>query len=134
MYIIDGDYMRKYYLFNIKSELNRIFRHNPYGLYKTIEDLYDIKRIKYEVALYNELCDLIDSSSIKYYIENTFNYNKNKDKYLLGNTLIEVNRSCVVVESEYNIPDIFKTLGIYSKNFLVIDFYNNDYFWLNKFI
>lgn len=126
--------MRKYYLFNVKDELNRIYKYNPYGLYKTIEDLYEIKTVKYEVALYNELCNIIDANAIKYYIEHTYKCHKNHNKYLLDTTLIEINPSCVVVESNYNLPDIFKTLDIYSKNFLVIDFYNNDYFWLNRYI
>ena len=27
--------MRKYYLFNVKEEITRIYKDNPYGLYKT---------------------------------------------------------------------------------------------------
>lgn len=126
--------MRKYYLFNIKEDFSRIYKHNPYGLYKTIENLYNIKKIKYEVALYNELCNLIDENVIEYYIEHSYDHKKHKNKYLLEETLVEVNRSCIVAESEYNIPEIFRCLNIYSKNFLVVDFENNDYFWLNKYI
>lgn len=126
--------MRKYYLFNIKEEFSRIYKHNPYGLYKTIENLYNLKTVKYEVALFNEICNLIDEGVIEYYIEHSYEYKKHNNKYLINSTLIEINRSCIIVESDYNIPRIFTCLNIYSKNFIVIDFNNRDYFWLNKYV
>lgn len=126
--------MRKYYLFNVKEEITRIYKDNPYGLYKTLENLYGLKIIKYEVALYKELCNLIDINVITYYIEHTYVYKKHLNKYLFNDILIEVNRSVIVVMSDYNLPAIFRCFNIYSKNFFVIDFKNNDYFWLDRYI
>lgn len=126
--------MRTYYLFNINKKTYDVYLENPYRLYKTIERLYKLKGIKYEVKLYNELCNLIDNDIIDHYIENTYQYKKNHNKYLINNYIIEINRSNIVVKSTVNIPNIFKKLNIYSKHFLVIDFDNKDYFWLNDII
>src|SRR5574344_1563997 len=111
-YINNGDDMRKYFLFNINKDFKRVYRNNPYGLYKTLENMYNIKKIKYEVALYNEICNLVDNDVISSYIEHSLKFNKKYDKYLIDNYLIELNRSCVVVESNYNIPRIFMCLNI----------------------
>lgn len=126
--------MRTYYLFKINESIYNISKDDPFRLYIILNKLYKLKDIKYEVKLYNDICNLIDNDVIINYIEKTYKYSIHNNKYLIDNYLIEINRSNIVIKSMVNIPSIFKTLNIYSKHFLVIDFDNKDYFWLNNIV
>lgn len=128
--------MRKYYLFTVKKDYYQIYKKNPMVLYKTLENLYKLKKddLNFGLTLYNQICDIIDIERLKNY----FNHVKelsNGNKYLikLNNqlTLFDFHYACIIVKSVKNYPTVFNTLNYYSKYIFVCDFYNHDYFFLN---
>lgn len=129
--------MRRYYLFAIKKDYYGIYKKNPLVLYKTLENLYKLKKgdLEYGITLYNQICDIIDVDRLKNY----FNHIKESEKgnrYLirLNNelTLFEFHYACIIVKSIKNYPTVFNTLNYYSKYIFVCDFYNRDYFFLDR--
>jgi len=124
--------MRTYYLFNIKKDIKNNLCNNQGELYKLLHDMYCIRDVKYEVSLFNTVCNLIDDDVIISYLNNKPYLKKHNNKYLMYDYLFEVNKSNIVIKSMVNVPEIFTILNIYSKNFFVADFYNNDYFWLDQ--
>ncbi len=78
--------MRKYYLFNIRKEFYLVYKNNSYVLYKTLENLYKLKKenLSYGVSLFNQICDRIPKKQV----ENCFfEYIKiNNDKFLINET------------------------------------------------
>lgn len=129
--------MRKYYLFTIKKDYYEIYKKNPTVLYKTLENLYKLKKddLDYGLTLFNQICDVIDINRLKNY----FNYIKEQgkgNKYLIKLnsevTLFDFHYACVICRSIKNYPIVFNTLNYYSKYIFVCDFYNHDYFFLDK--
>jgi len=129
--------VRKYYLFTIKKEYYEIYKKNPLVLYKTIENLYKLKKddLSYGITLYNQICDIIDINRLKNYF-NHIKEKSNGNKYLikLNNqfTFFDFHYSCIICKSCKNYPTVFNTLNYYNKYIFVCDFYNRDYFFLNK--
>ena len=124
--------MRTYYIFKIDDKIKNSLFNNQEELYKLLYDMYLVKDIKYEVSLFNKICNLIDVDVISNYMLKTYDIKKHNNKYLIANYLVELHKSHIVIKSNVNIPNIFKPLNIYSKNFFVVDFNNHDYFWLNE--
>lgn len=123
--------MRKYNLFVIKKEY--------YDLYKNkIELLFDIlKGIRklnnsYGIFLYEQICNIIDINLLNDYLNSKFNLNK-KYYFFFDNIIINLKYSRIVVLTKYNFPKIIKFFNCYNRYIFVVDFENNDYFWLNDF-
>ena len=129
--------MRKYYLFLIKQNSKEIYLKNNLVLYQTLFNLYKLKLddCRIGISIFNQICDIFNKEIIINYMKDKYNL-KIKDKYLLTNTkeniLIKLNHSCVIIITDCNIPNILKTLYLYSKNIFVVDFQNEDYFWLSR--
>ena len=62
--------MKKYYLFVIKNDYYRIYRKNPYILYKILERLYMLEKydFSYGISLYKQLCQPFGVKLLKNYI------------------------------------------------------------------
>ena len=76
--------MRKYFLFSIRKEYYDIYYKNPLVLYKTLENLYHLKKenLSYGLSLYKQICNIIDVERLKSYFEQVCLEKKN-NKYLL---------------------------------------------------
>lgn len=129
--------MRKYYLFTIRKDYYDIYKKNPLVLYKTLENLYKLKKsdIDYGITLYNQICDVIDVDRLKNYFNHMKMFKKD-NKYLIKTncefTVLCFHYACIICKTQKNYPMIFNTLNYYSKYFFVCDFYNHDYFFLDK--
>lgn len=130
--------MRKYYLFMIKSDYYKSYKNNSFVLYNTLRNLYFLKKnnFSYGISLYHSVCQTINSNLLINYIKRKYhhkNINSNIIKLLSENerTIVQINRSCIVVLSNINLPDILKTFYIYNKRMFVCDFKNEDYFWIS---
>jgi len=129
--------LRTYYLFTIKKEYYSVYKKNPLALYKTLENLYKIKQsdLNYGLSLYNQICDIIDVNRLRNY----FNHIKEKEhgkKMLIRLnkelTIFRLHYACIICKTVKNYPSIFNVLNYYSKYIFICDFYNHDYFFLNK--
>lgn len=133
--------MRKYYLFIIKNDYYKNYKNNSFVLYNTLRNLYtlDKRNFSYGVSLYNSVCQLISKNLLMNYIQRKYRHKRINKKILkiLSNkesTAIQINKSCIVVLTNINMPEVFKTFYIYNKKIFVCDFYTEDYFWLSDYI
>ena len=127
--------MRKYYIFIIRQEFYENYKNNPLSLYKTLENLYRLKinDFGYGISIYNQLCLTFNTEVLNNYFLSKFNnykYNKHfiKSEYVI----VEIHRTCIVLLTKHNIPEIMKNLLYYNKSLFVCDFENKDYFWLQN--
>ena len=130
--------MRKYYLFIIKNEYYKNYKKSSLVLYNTLRNLYilDEKNFSYGVSLYNSICQLISKNLLINYIKRKYHHKRISKKIIKilskkESTSIQINKSCIVVLTNVNMPEVFKTFYIYNKKIFVCDFYNEDYFWLS---
>lgn len=129
--------MRKYYLFTIKKEYYEVYKKSPLVLYKTLENLYRLRKedLNYGLTLYNQICDIIDVDRlINYFAHIKEEYINNRYLIRLDNelTIFEFHYACIICKSKKNFPDVFKILNYYNKYIFVCDFSNKDYFFLGK--
>lgn len=133
----NGDDMRKYYIFAIKREYNELYSKNPYVLYKTLENLYKLKKedLIYGISLYNQICNVIEVNRLKNYFDSICYY-KNKNKYLINDkddvALFYIHYSCIICKCNKNFPSILNMMNYYSRYLFICDFENKDYFFLVK--
>lgn len=131
--------MRKYYLFIIKKDYYDVYKKNPLVLYKTLENLYKLKRddLNYGITLYNQICNIVDVSRLKNYFEQV-NFKSKDNRFLIHQNnqwvLLDIHYSCIICKTIKNWPTVFDILNYYSKYIFVCDFYNKDYFFLNRSI
>lgn len=142
-YNINGDTMRKYYLFIIKKDFSNVYKNNANTLYITLDNIYKLKNknLIYGISVYNQLCQVFDVDIIDNYLSNkSRKYIKkyhNKffinDVYAGQKTCIQVNHSCIVIKTNSNMPYALQIFSWYSNDIFVCDFVNNDYFWLDDY-
>jgi len=133
--------MRKYYLFLVKKEYYSMYKNKSYVLYKLLENLKNIETydFSYGINIFHQLCLPFSVKVLSNYIENRINFKRINLKIIkidskFENTYLQINYSCIVIKTNINMPQIFKIFNIYSKNIMVCDFENQDYFWLNDHI
>lgn len=130
--------MRKYYLFIINKEYKEIYINNTNVLYQTLYNLYKLRKddLRIGFSIYNQICKTFNKKIIIKYLKEKYNLKSKKDKFYLESKkeelLIKINYSCVIIYTNVNIPKIFKVLYLYNKNIFVVDFKNEDYFWLTR--
>ncbi|MBE6144225.1 MAG: sporulation inhibitor of replication protein SirA [Firmicutes bacterium] len=127
--------MRKYYIFIIRTEFYKIYKNNSLVLYKTLENLYKLNNnnFGYGFSIYNQLCLTFNTEVLNnYFLRKFANYKHNKHYIQKEQTILEINKSCIVVLTKYNVPKSLKYLLYYNKYLFVCDFDNKDYFWLQN--
>lgn len=130
--------MKKYYLFVIDKEFKSIYLRNTDVLYQTLYNLYKIKKddLRFGISIYNQICKTFNKRLLIKYLKEKYILKGNKDKFYLINNkeeiLIKINYSCVIIYTNVNIPNIFKIMYLYNKNIFIVDFKNENYFWLTK--
>lgn len=129
--------MRKYFLFSIRKEYYDIYYKNPLVLYKTLENLYYLKKenINFGLSLYKQICNIIDVDRLNSYFEQVCLEKKN-NKYLLvynqEKIIFGVYYPCIVCKTSKNYPFGLKIISYYDRNLFVCDFENKDYFFLDR--
>lgn len=134
--------MRTYYLFIIKKDVFNLYYNNSDILYKTLENLFYLKREtrKYGLSIYNQICDTFNTDIINNYfhIRNDFFVRRKGKKVLINNRLdnekyiVEVRNSCLIILCNRNLPKVLKILNYYNPRIFVCDFKLQDYFWNNN--
>lgn len=134
--------MRKYYLFTIRKDFYEVYKNNSFVLYKTLENLWKIKKqdFSYGLSLYDALCQTFDVSLLNRFFKGKYKnkiiskdnrhiiLNKEKEYYVL----LELHYSCVIVLTNINMPNVLRDFNCYNRNIFVCDFINEDFFWLNN--
>lgn len=130
--------MRTYYLFLIQEEYYQIYKKNLFVLYKILQNLSLLKAydFAYGISIYRQLCYPFAVKLLNHYIRGKYPYKKINRRIIqldsrIENTFVELNPSTIIVKSDCNYPEIFRTFHIYNKHIFVCDFDHEDYFWLS---
>lgn len=134
--------MRKYYLFTIQRDFFEVYKENSFVLYKTLENLWKIKKqdFSYGLSLYDALCQTFDVPLLNRYFQGKYaNRIISKDnRHIIVNqqkkyyVLIELHYSCTIVLTNINMPNVLRDFNYYNRRIFVCDFVNEDFFWLNN--
>lgn len=137
--------MRKFLIFKINPEMSLLCRDHPYNLYRPLEQIFKMapNDLVLGSSIYEQIITLINQTDLNRIIYDYFKDNdyystvNNKhffyNKYRPENSILEVKNSYLILQSDAAIPAFFSCLK-HQKNFLVCDFYNRDYFWVDKLI
>lgn len=135
--------MRTFYIFKINKEYSKLSYDIPYNLFSAFLNikLGTLSNINY---LYNEYFSFIDPFNKSYLSKSIYNRLSNVDGYsVFGNThtfnnyytdessKLIIYNSYMTIKTNKFISSFFKELS-YLPNLFVIDFDNNDYFWLSR--
>lgn len=134
--------MRNFYIFEIKKEVKKLTKENPYDLFHTLETIYYHREDT--GASYVFLRQLIEPISIrdldillfKHYKENYFytkyrNVHNMHDVYRKENTTLKLFKTYLKLETNVVKPRFLEELQK-NHNFFVCDFEEKDYFWLES--
>jgi hypothetical protein len=119
--------MKKYYIFSINRDFYEVYKKNEDVLYKTLLNLYnlDIKEAHYGISVFNQLCNPINKELV------TSHFHTKENAFKIDyNTFLKINPSCMIMNTENEIPLDFLNLNYYEAPLFMIDFKNKNYFWL----
>lgn len=125
--------LREYNLFVIKDNYFKYYIKYPEKLYNLLSLIYYKKcSIEYGINLYSKICKKVDTEILKNYLNSKYNLNNERIFYING-IFINLYNSRITIKSKYNYPQILKIFNYYNRCIFVIDFINNDYFFLRNF-
>ena len=135
--------MRTFYLFKIKTNYSILTKNNPYNLYKTLEEIYHLKKDQIKIAydLFSQIRDtfnkeLLDNNIYEYY-KNKYTYTKINNTHIINDyytdekSKLTINPTYLLIRSTKQIPTFLRTITK-KNNIFVCDFDNIDYFWLDE--
>lgn len=137
--------MRKFFVFRINKEMSILAKKNPYNLYRSLEQIYKMNKEELYVGsnIYEQIIKLINIKNLNDEIFSVYQHNdyykkvNNKhffyNKYRPENTILTINNTYLVIESDAIFPIFFKFLSK-KRDYLACDFENKDYFWLDELI
>ena len=116
--------MNKYLIFEIKKEIYKTYKGKEKNLYKLLYNLYNLNKpdLNYGVALFNQLCNIINKETIKKYLE-VLNI---KQQLIIKPTHI------IYITNKLDI-NILYILNTYSKTLFICEFNKKDYNWINLY-
>lgn len=135
--------MRTFYLFKIKTNYSILTKNNPYNLYKTLEEIYHLKKDEIKIAydLFSQIRDtfnkeLLDNNIYEYY-KSKYTYTKINNTHIINDyytdekSKLTINPTYLLIRSTKQIPTFLRTITK-KNNIFVCDFDNIDYFWLDE--
>lgn len=137
--------MRKFLIFNINDEMSILSKKNPYNIYRSLEQIYKMKRKDLNVGMniYEQIIVPINVEKLNNELFNTYKnnnyYSKVSNKHLFYNkyrpedSKLIINNSYMLLESDAVVPVFLKGLNK-NKNLLACDFENRDYFWIDELL
>lgn len=134
--------MRTFYIFKINNMFQTFYNDKSNILYKIFKDIYDSdeKEIINSFRLFERITIPFNKRVFNNYIlfkhKEDLYYTKNDNKHIINNkdevSKIIVNKTYLKIKSNRNINSFIKDIIGTNECVFVIDFINDDYFWLNK--
>ena len=135
--------MRRFYIFNVRSELQNLYKENFDSLYKILNSLYNMSsdELSYGYNLFKQICIGIDTLAVnnKLYLKmhNNLVYTKIDNEHVINNlykdevSVLKVKKSHMVLDCNGSYSSFFSLLNEFKFNFFVCDFVTGDYFFLS---
>ena len=136
--------MRMYYVFNVRSEISKLYEDKPASLYKILENIYYMHQedVNYGFAIFKQLTNknkvLEISNNIFIKLHNDLIYSKIGNEHVINDlyhdevSILKIKNSHLLIESNKSISSFFKILNDINENYFVCDFKEKDFFFLNK--
>lgn len=135
--------MRIFYMFKIKKQYANLTKKHPYNLYKTIEQIYQLKteELNFAINIFDQISDTFNKDIINHIIYENYKEQETYSNYLNTHiindyftneqTKLIVNKSYMLLKSTKQIPLFLKEIQ-FKDNIFICDFNNKDYFWLEQ--
>ena len=136
--------MRIYYVFNLKSEIKKLYQDKPASLYKILENIYYMHQedVNYGFAIFRELTNknkiLELSNTIYIKLHKDLVYSKINNEHIINDlyhdevSILKIKNSHLIIESNKSISSFFKILNSINNNYFVCDFKEKDFFFMDK--
>ena len=143
-YINNGDDMRMYYVFNIKSDVLKLYQDKPSSLYKILENIYfmHIEDINYGFNIFKQLTNKIKileiSNEIYIKLHRDLVYSKIDNEHIINDlyhdevSILRIKNSHMLIETNKSFSSFFKLLNDINSNYFVCDFKEKDFFFLSN--
>ena len=136
--------MRMYYVFNLKSEIKKLYNDKPASLYKILENIYYMHQedVNYGFAIFkqitnkNKVLELNNEIFIK--LHKDLVYTKLDNEHIINDlyhdevSILKIKNSHLLIESNKGISSFFKILNDINENYFVCDFKEKDFFFMDK--
>ena len=143
-YINNGDDMRMYYVFNIKSDVLKLYQDKPSSLYKILENIYfmHIEDINYGFNIFKQLTNKIKileiSNEIYIKLHRDLVYSKIDNEHIINDlyhdevSILRIKNSHMLIGTNKSFSSFFKLLNDINSNYFVCDFKEKDFFFLSN--
>ena len=140
--LLIGDYMRVYFIFEIKDEFKKLYKGRELNLYKVLKNIYKLnnKEVEYGYQLLKQITNPIKKEDldrdlyVKLHREYPYSKKNNIHYYnqLYKNEIsrLKVKNTYIKLETEQKESSFFNILKNYSSNYFVCDFEIPNYFYL----
>ena len=136
--------MRMYYVFNIKSDVLKLYQDKPSSLYKILENIYfmHIEDINYGFNIFKQLTNKIKileiSNEIYIKLHRDLVYSKIDNEHIINDlyhdevSILRIKNSHILIETNKSFSSFFKLLNDINSNYFVCDFKEKDFFFLSN--
>ena len=136
--------MRLYYVFNVKSDIKKLYQDKPASLYRILENIYYMHKedINYGFAIFrqitnrNKVMELSNNIYIK--LHKDLVYSKIGSEHIINDlyhdevSILKIKNSHLIIESNKSISSFFKLLNEINNNYFVCDFKEKDFFFIDN--
>ena len=134
--------MRMYYVFNVKSDIAKLYSDKPASLYRILENIYYMHQedINYGFAIFKQLTNRIKplelSNNIYIKLHKELVYSKIDNEHIINDlyhdevSILKIKNSHLLIESNKSYSSFFKILNELSSDMFVCDFKEKEFFFL----
>lgn len=136
--------MRLYYIFNIKSEIIKLYKDKPASLYKILENIYYMHEddINYGFSIFKQLTNKIKimdlNNELYIKLHKDLVYSKIDNEHIINDlyhdevSILKIKNSHLKLESNKSISSFFKILLDINNNYFICDFKDKDFFFITE--
>lgn len=136
--------MRLYYIFNIKSDIVRLYQDKTSSLYRILENIYYMHKedINYGFNIFkaltnkNKIMEL--NTDIYTKLHKNLVYSRIDNEHIINDlyhdevSILKIKTSHLILESNKSISSLFKVLSDINNNYFVCDFKEKEFFFINE--
>ena len=138
--------MRMYYVFDVKSDIAKLYKDKPSSLYKILENIYFMHReeINYGFNIFKQLTNRIKVNDInnQIYIKlhRELVYSKIGNEHIINDlyhdevSILKIKNSHLLIESNKSFSSFFKLLSGINSHYFICDFKEKDFFFVSDVI
>ena len=138
--------MRLYYVFDVKSDIAKIYQEKPSSLYKILENIYFMHReeVNYGFSIFKQLTNRIKvremNNQIYIKLHKDLVYSKLADDHIINDlyhdevSILKVKSSHLLLESNKSYSSFFKILNDINPYYFVCDFKDKDFFFVSDVV